>query len=89
MTVVLEARDLAKRYPKDFGGHYLLGSLMMDVGRWDDAVEALLNAKKRNALVPVGRYKLTVALWSSGRISEAEHEIDDALRWSMHSATST
>jgi len=79
-------RDLAKRYPKHPVGHYLLGSLQMDVGRWDDAVETLQAAKKRNLLSPIIRYKLTVALWSAGRISEAEHEIDDALRWSMHSA---
>jgi len=37
-------------------------------------------------LSPMIRYKLTVALWSAGRITDAEHEIDDALRWSMHSA---
>lgn len=79
-------RDLAKRYPRHPVGHYLLGSLQMDVGRWADAVDTLQTAKKRNALSPMIRYKLTVALWSSGRISEAEHEIDDALRWSMHSA---
>lgn len=79
-------RDLARRYPKHPAGHYLLGSLLMDVGRWNDAVAALQTAKKHNALAPIPRYKLTVALWSAGRISEAEHEIDDALRWSMHSA---
>jgi len=79
-------RDLAGRYPKHPAGHYLLGSLLMDVGRWNDAVESLQEAKKRNALSPIPRYKLTVALWSSGRISQAEHEIDDALRWSMHSS---
>ncbi len=79
-------RDLAKRYPKHPAGHYLLGSLLMDVGRWNDAVAALQAAKLRNALAPIPRYKLTTALWSSGRISQAEHEIDEALRWSMHSA---
>jgi len=79
-------RDLAKRYPKHPSGHLLLGSLLMDVGRWNEAVAALQAAKSRSALAPIARYKLTVALWSAGRISEAEHEIDDALRWSMHSA---
>lgn len=79
-------RDLSKRYAKDPGGHYLLGSLLMDVGLWNDAIKSLQIAKKRNALSPLIRYKLTVAFWSAGRISDAEHEIDDALRWSMHSA---
>ena len=79
-------RDLAKRYPKHPSGHSLLGSLLMDVGRWNEAVAALLTAKARSAFAPIPRYKLTVALWSAGRVSEAEHEIDEALRWSMHSA---
>ena len=79
-------RELAGRYPKHPAGHYLLGSLLMDVGRWNEAVEALQAAKKRSTLEPIPRYKLTVALWSSGRISQAEHEVDDALRWSMHSS---
>ncbi|MCL6698710.1 winged helix-turn-helix domain-containing protein [Sphingomonas sp. NSE70-1] len=79
-------RDLARQYPKHPVGHYLLGTLLMDVGRWKDAIVALQAAKDRNAHSPMIRYKLTVALWSAGHISDAEHEIDDALRWSMHSA---
>lgn len=79
-------RDLASRHPKHPTGHFLLGSLLMDVGRWSEAVEALRKAKALNALAPIPRYKLTVALWSAGRISEAEREIDEALRWSTHGA---
>lgn len=79
-------RDLARRYPKHPAGHFLLGSLLMDVGRWNDSVRELQTAKSMNSLSPLTRYKLTVALWSSGRLSEAEHEIDEALRWSTHSA---
>lgn len=79
-------RDLAKRFPDHPTGHYLLGSLLMDVGRWKDAVEALRRSKKRHALSPITRYKLTISLWSAGRISEAEQEIDEAMRWSVHSS---
>jgi DNA-binding winged helix-turn-helix (wHTH) protein/Flp pilus assembly protein TadD len=79
-------RDLAGRFPSHSTGHSLLGSLLMDVGRWSDAVEALQTAKKLRALAPLPRYKLTVSLWSAGRISEAEQEIDEALRWSAHGA---
>lgn len=79
-------RDLVRRFPKHPAGHALLGSLLMDVGRWNEAVEALLRSKSHNALAPLLRYKLTVSLWSAGRISEAEHEIDEALRWSTHGA---
>ena len=64
-----------------------LGTLLMDVGRWSDAVDVLAAAKARNYLSPIIRYRLTVSLWSAGRISEAEAEIDDALKqWPQHSA---
>jgi len=79
-------RELASRFPRHPTGHYLLGSLLMDVGRWNEAVDALRIAKVRSALAPFPRYKLTVALWSAGRISDAEREIDDAMRWSVHSS---
>jgi DNA-binding winged helix-turn-helix (wHTH) protein/tetratricopeptide (TPR) repeat protein len=79
-------RELAGRFPDHPTGHYTLGSLLMDVGRWREAVEALRTAKARQPLAPITRYKLTVSLWSAGQISEAEHEIDEAMRWSIHSA---
>ena len=66
------------RFPNHPTGHHLLGSLLMDVGRWSEAVDALRKSKSRHALAPITRYKLTVSLWSAGRISEAEREIDEA-----------
>lgn len=79
-------RGLARRFPDHPAGHHMLGSLLMDVGRWDEAVVELGKAKARNPLAPMPRYKLVIALWSAGRISEAEQEIDEALRWSTHGA---
>lgn len=79
-------RDLANRFPDHPTGHHLLGSLLMDVGRWNEAVEALRTSKAKHALGPITSYKLTVSLWSAGRISEAEDEIDKAMRWSTHSS---
>jgi len=79
-------RDLASRFPDHPTGHYLLGSLLMDVGRWNEAVEVLRRAKATNSLAPIPLYKLSVSLWSAGLISEAEQEIDEALRWSAHGA---
>ena len=79
-------RELAARFPRHPTGHFLLGSLLMDVGRWAEAVDALRIAKRRQPLSPITRYKLTVSLWSTGRPSEAEMEIDEAMRWSIHSA---
>ena len=61
-----------------------LGNLLMDVGRWRDAVTALTAAKKRR-LTPAKAYMLAVSLWSSGNIAGAEAELDEALkRWPQH-----
>ena len=79
-------RDLATKFPRHPAGHQMLGSLLMDVGRWNDAIEALQRSKALQPLSPITRYKLTVSLWSAGRISDAEREIDEAMRWSTHSA---
>lgn len=80
-------RDLIRRHPAHPTAYHHYGTLLMDVGRWDDAVDVLEAAKARNSLSPPIRYKRTVSLWSAGRISEAEAEIDDALKqWPQHGA---
>jgi len=79
-------RELASQFPEHPTGHHLLGSVLMDVGRWNEAIEALRKSKARQPLSPITRYKLTISLWSAGRISEAEREIDEAMRWSIHSS---
>lgn len=79
-------RELAAQFPDHPTGHHLLGSVLMDVGRWNEAVEALRKSKARQPLSPINRYKLTISLWSAGKISEAEREIDEAMRWSVHSS---
>jgi len=80
-------RGLISRHPAHSTGYHRLGTILMDVGRWDDAAGVLAAAKARNSMAPIIRYKLTVSLWSAGRISEAEAEIDEALkRWPQHSA---
>jgi hypothetical protein len=59
----------------------------MEVGRWSDAVALLRSAKARSPGSPLLRYKLTVSLWSAGRISAAEDEIDRAMQlWPQHGA---
>jgi tetratricopeptide (TPR) repeat protein len=59
----------------------------MEVGRWSDAAAVLQSATRRNPSSPMLRYKLIVSLWSSGRISAAEGEIERAMRlWPQHGA---
>ncbi|MBA2467541.1 MAG: winged helix-turn-helix domain-containing protein [Sphingomonas sp.] len=79
--------ELIRRYPAHYKAHDWLGMLLMDVGRWNDAVGALAAGRARNALSPIIRYRLSVALWSAGRISDADREIDRALeQWPQHGA---
>ncbi len=80
----LSYRRLIARDPR-FGNFVLpLGLLLMDVGRWRDAVAALTTSKERGQ-APTKAYMLAVALWSSGHIVAAETELDEALkRWPQH-----
>ena len=75
------------RHPHHATAYQRLGMLLMDVGRWRDAVDVLGAAKARNSFSPLLPYNLTVSLWSAGRITDADAEIDQALkRWPQHSA---
>jgi DNA-binding winged helix-turn-helix (wHTH) protein/tetratricopeptide (TPR) repeat protein len=80
-------RAAIRRHPGHAAGYSLLGTLLMDAGRWMDAVAALQAARSHNDRSAVLRYKLIVALWSAGRISAAEDEIDQAMKlWPQHGA---
>jgi DNA-binding winged helix-turn-helix (wHTH) protein/tetratricopeptide (TPR) repeat protein len=80
-------RAAIHRHPDHAAAYGLLGGLLMEVGRWSDAVPALLTSKARNTLSPALRYKLVVSLWSAGRISAAEDEIDEAMKlWPQQAA---
>lgn len=80
-------RASIRRHPDHASGHALLGTVLMDVGRWTDAVSTLQAAKARNSSVPIIRYKLIVSLWGAGKISAAEDEIDEAMTlWPQHGA---
>ena len=80
-------RSAIRRHPDHVAGYALLGNLLMDVGRWSDAVVTLRAAKSRNPSSAVLRYKLIVSLWAAGRISAAEDEIDEAMKlWPQHGA---
>lgn len=81
------ARSLIAAHSNHPFGHELLGTVLMDVGRWREAIGPLRTAEARNAFSPIIPYKLTTALWSSGAISEADAESDAALRrWPQHGA---
>ena len=80
-------RTAIHRHPDHVAGYSLLGTLMMEVGRWSEAVGVLRAAKARSSSSPVLRYKLIVSHWAAGQISAAEDEIDQAMQlWPQHGA---
>lgn len=83
----LAYRGLIDRHPTYPRGHHMLGMLLMDVGRWSDAIDSLLTLQKLQPLAPLPSYLLIISLWSAGRISEVEEEIESARRrWPRHGA---
>lgn len=80
-------RSLLRRHPGYTVGHHHLGTLLMDVGRWKDAVGAWRTLKVARPFAVIPAYKLIVSLWSSGALGEAENELDEAMRrWPQHGA---
>lgn len=80
-------RGLAGRHPRYAIGHHLLGTLLMDVGRWNDALRPLRTSTSLQPLAPIPAYKLIVALWGAGQISEADDAMAAAMRrWPLHGA---
>ena len=80
-------RSAIRRHPDHVAGYSLLGTLLMEVGRWSDAVAVLQAAAARNLSFPVLGYKLIVSLWAAGQISAAEDQIDRAMQlWPQHGA---
>lgn len=80
-------RSAIRRHPNHPAAYSILGTVLMDVGRWSDAVATLRAAKSRKSSSPITRYKLIVSLWAAGRVSAAEDEIDEAMTlWPQHGA---
>ncbi len=80
-------RTAIRRHPDHVAGYSLLGTLLMEVGRWSDAVAVLQAAATRDLSFPILRYKLIISLWAAGQISAAEDEIDKAMQlWPQHGA---
>lgn len=80
-------RTAIRRHPDHVAGYSLLGTLLMEVGRWFDAVAVLKAATARSLSPQILKYKLIVSLWAAGQLSAAEDEIDKAMQlWPQHGA---
>jgi DNA-binding winged helix-turn-helix (wHTH) protein len=78
-------RAFIRRAPHHVGGHQSLAWLLMDVGRWHEAVESHRRAKAINPNLPGNRHGLALSLWSAGQLTEAENETEESLRrWPRH-----
>ena len=80
-------RTAIRWHPDHVAGYSLLGTLLMEVGRWSDAVAVLEAATARSLSPQILKYKLIVSLWAAGQLSAAEDEIDKAMQlWPQHGA---
>ncbi|HEV2748676.1 MAG TPA: tetratricopeptide repeat protein [Allosphingosinicella sp.] len=80
-------RRLLSRYPEHKVLLHGLATLLADVGRWNDAAEVLQRTNRLDPLMPAAHYLLIVALWSAGRLEDAEKALEDAaMRWPKHGA---
>lgn len=80
-------RAAIERLSTNTAAHYMLGSVLMDCGRWADASASFMTARNQEGFAARIAYKLAISLWSAGELSAAEREIDRALqRWPQHSA---
>jgi DNA-binding winged helix-turn-helix (wHTH) protein/tetratricopeptide (TPR) repeat protein len=79
------SRRLVRRNPQYVGAHQHLAWVLMNVGRWNEAVDAHRQAKAINPNLPGNRYGLILSLWSAGRLTEADGEIEESIRrWPRH-----
>jgi tetratricopeptide (TPR) repeat protein len=78
-------RGYIQRAPRHVGGHGMLAWLLMNVGRWHEAVDEHRRAKAINPNLPGNRYGLILSLWSAGLLTEADSEIEETIRrWPRH-----
>lgn len=79
------SRRLVRRNPQYVGAHQHLAWVLMNVGRWSEAVDAHRRARAINPNLPGNRYGLILSLWSAGRLTETDNEIEDSMRrWPRH-----
>jgi tetratricopeptide (TPR) repeat protein len=66
--------EILKRSPQDDEGLVLKGQILLQSGKTDDALHALLQAKKGNPADAVGHYHLGMAYLVKGNTNQAEGE---------------
>ena len=75
-------RRLLARYPDHWLMHMQLSHILYQVGRWQDGIVESRRVLDLDPFLPMTNAILARALWSAGRLQEAESAIDSALaRW--------
>jgi tetratricopeptide (TPR) repeat protein len=73
-------RRLAASHPGLSIAQYNLALVLCEVGRWRDAVPILSDVAKREPFWPLAHRGLFYSLAGTGRLEEAEHTLDEAIR---------
>lgn len=80
-------RRILEQHPRHVVSRFYLGMLMSEVGRWHESIRQLQEVNRLDPFRPVAHYRLAHALWSVGRVEEAENTVDRAMeRWPRHGA---
>jgi tetratricopeptide (TPR) repeat protein len=80
-------RKAVRLYPQNAGAHYILGVLLKECGRFEDAGEAFEGAIRLNLQNAEAHYKLGVSLKENGRFEEAERAFQTAIRLNPQDAS--
>jgi DNA-binding winged helix-turn-helix (wHTH) protein/tetratricopeptide (TPR) repeat protein len=82
LSIERDLVPLGERYPDHWFIQAQLGILRYDVGRWRDGLPHTRRQLEIEPFLPVAHANLARALWSAGRLQEAEEVLDRALeRW--------
>jgi tetratricopeptide (TPR) repeat protein len=80
-------RNLAERFRKHPLPNSLLGDLLGDLGRWNDALDVQSNIDRKRFVIPLSDRSIIQTLWSAGKIQRAEAMLAEAVeRWPKHPA---
>ena len=81
-------RKAVRLNPQNAGAHYILGVLLKECGRLEEAGQAFEGAIRLNLQNAEAYYKLGVSLKENGRFEEAEHAFQTAIRLNPQDAGS-
>ncbi|HEX8534122.1 MAG TPA: winged helix-turn-helix domain-containing protein [Allosphingosinicella sp.] len=80
-----DLRRLLARYPDHWLLRFHLAVILYEVGRWEEGIQHNRKLLDSDSFLPMATSFLVFALWSGGRLREADSLVDSALeRWPQY-----